>query len=220
MRRMVALSHPDVLEPEAVLASISPDEAMFAAQTVAYYVKYQNAHVRFASGWPDPTRLHLAPLPANGGAGGTIFWSTGATLLRYGRNKRDAAAYAIALTHDERIWRRSMGTGRDAAGQLPAFSTLPGWSSETPTWMAEGVPAAPAAMSEAKPYSTPRARGRAVQGLPAVLGGVSPRFRAECAPGAQPGDGESSRGRRARQRIGIVNDLYATTRSPTWNVAM
>lgn len=151
MRRMMALSHPDVLEPEAVLASISPDEAMFAAQTVAYYVKYQNAHVRFASGWPDPTRLHLAPLPANGGPGGTIFWSTGATLLRYGRNKRDAAAYANALTHDERIWRRSMGTGRDAAGQLPAFSTLPGWSSETPTWMAGWVPAVTAAMSEAKP---------------------------------------------------------------------
>ena len=151
MRRMVELSHPDVLDPDALLASISPDEAMFAAQTVAYYVKYQNAHVRFASGWPDPTRLHLAPLPANGGSGGTIFWSTGATILRYGQNKRDAAAYANALTHDERIWRRSMGTGRDAAGQLPAFSTLPGWSSPTQPWMAGWVSAVTAAMSAAKP---------------------------------------------------------------------
>ena len=151
MRRMVELSHPDVLDPEAVLASISPDEAMFAAQTVAYYVKYQNAHVRFASGWPDPTRLQLAPLPANGGPGGTVFWSTGVTLLRYGRNKRDAAAYANALTHDERIWRRSMGTGRDAAGQLPAFRSLPGWSRPTPTWVAGWVPAVTEAMRAAKP---------------------------------------------------------------------
>ena len=151
MKRMVELSHPDVLDPEAVLASISPDEAMFAAQTVAYYVKYQNAHVRFASGWPDPTRLRLAPLPAGDGPGGTVFWSTGVTLLRHGRNKRDAAAYANALTHDERIWRQSMGKGRDAAGQLPAFTTLPGWDEPTRPWMDAWVPAVTAAMRAATP---------------------------------------------------------------------
>jgi multiple sugar transport system substrate-binding protein len=139
MRRMVELSHPDVLEPEAVLASINPDEAAFAAQTVAYSIKYQNAHVRFASGWPDPTRLRVASLPRNGGRGGTVYWATGIALLRYGKRKREAATYAEAMTHDERIWRRSMGTGREAAGQPAAFRSLPGWSSPRPHWLASWV---------------------------------------------------------------------------------
>ena len=66
---MTELSHPNVLEPEAVLASVNPDEAAFAAQTVAYAIEYQNAHVRFASGWPDPARLRVAALPRNSGPG-------------------------------------------------------------------------------------------------------------------------------------------------------
>ena len=148
MRRMTELANPDVLEPEAVLASISPDEAAFAAQTVAYYVKYSNAHVRFASAWPDPARLEVAALPASGGS---VYWTTGIVLLRHGRRKREAAAYAQALTYDERIWRRSLGTGRDAAGQLPAFRTLPGWSSPAQPWLAPWVSEVAAAMRTARP---------------------------------------------------------------------
>ena len=139
LRRMTELSHPNVLEPEAVLASVNPDEAAFAAQTVAYAIKYQNAHVRFASGWPDPTRLRVAALPRNGGPGGTVYWTTGIALLRYGKRKREAATYAEAMTHDERIWRRSLGSARDAAGQPAAFRSLPGWSSPSPAWLASWV---------------------------------------------------------------------------------
>ena len=139
MKRMLELSHPDVLEPEAALASINPDEAAFAAQTVAYSVKYQNAHVRFASSWVDPTRLGIGALPANGGRGGSVFWTTGIALLRYGERKREAAAYAEALTHDALVWLRSLGTSRDAAGQLGAFESLPGWSTPSEPWLAAWV---------------------------------------------------------------------------------
>jgi ABC-type glycerol-3-phosphate transport system substrate-binding protein len=141
MKRMRELSHPDVLDPDAALASVSPDEAAFAAQTVAYYVKYQNAHVRFANAWFDPARLHLAALPANGGPGGTIFWTTGLALMRHGKHKREAGAYVKELTRDnERIWRRSLGTDRNAAGQLPAFDSLWPWSDEPkPPWSSRWV---------------------------------------------------------------------------------
>ncbi len=151
MRRMLELSNPDVLEPEAVLGSVSPDEAAFAAQTVAYYVKYNNAHVRYSNAWSDPTRLHLAALPASGGLGGTVYWTTGIALLRYGGRKRAAADYANALTHDEAVWRRSLGTGRDAAGQLAAFRSLPGFVSPAPTWLAPWVGDVAAALRTATP---------------------------------------------------------------------
>lgn len=151
MRRMVELSHPDVLEPEVVLPAVTPDEAAFGAQTVPYYVKYSNAHVRFASAWLDPARLRLAPLPAHGGPGGSVYWTIGIALFRHGGRKREAAAYARVLTHDERIWRRSLGTGRDAAGQLPAFRSLPGWSSPAPSWLAPWVPDVAAALRTATP---------------------------------------------------------------------
>ena len=147
MRRMVELSHPDVLDSDAVLLL---DEAAFAAQTVAYSIKYQNAQVQLASGWTDPTRLQLAGLPANGGRGGTVFWTVGLALLRYGRHKHASAEYAAKLTHDERVWRSSLGTGFDTAGQLPAFKSLPPWSSSPPTWkIAPWVPAVADALSTA-----------------------------------------------------------------------
>jgi multiple sugar transport system substrate-binding protein len=149
MKRMVEISHPQVLDPEATLASINPDEAAFAAQTVAYFVKYQNAHVRFASGWADPERLRLAALPAGDGAGGSVFWATGIALLRYGTHKQEAAAYSQRLTHDDLLWRRSLGNGREAAGQPGAFRSLPGWSRPDPPWLAPWVAEVTAALRSA-----------------------------------------------------------------------
>jgi ABC-type glycerol-3-phosphate transport system substrate-binding protein len=151
MGRMVELANPDVLEPEAVLGSVNPDEAVFAAQNVAYLVKYNNAHVRYANAWPDPTRLRLGSLPAGDGPGGSVYWTTGIALLRHGRRKRAAAAYANALTHEEGVWRRSLGAGRDAAGQLPAFRSLPGWAGAGPTWLAPWVPDVVSALRTATP---------------------------------------------------------------------
>ena len=45
----------------------------FGAQQVAYYIKYQNAPLRFAATWSDPSALRLGALPKQkGGAGGTV----------------------------------------------------------------------------------------------------------------------------------------------------
>src|SRR3712207_916896 len=111
MKRLMEVSHPDVLNPGTTDGGVNgtPDEGAFAAQQVAYYVKYQNAHTRFAGTWPDPSKLRLAGMPKpEGGAGGTVFWNTGAALFTYGKNKEQAAAYLRALTYDERVWELSM----------------------------------------------------------------------------------------------------------------
>jgi multiple sugar transport system substrate-binding protein len=107
----------------------TPDEGAFAAQQVAYYIKYQNAHFRFAGTWPDPKLLRVAALPVQeGGAGGTVFWTTGAVLFKYGFNKQQAADYMNALTHDQRIWEHSVvgdaSKSETAVGQLPVYQSV------------------------------------------------------------------------------------------------
>src|SRR5438034_5084678 len=59
MKRMKELANPNVLEPGKTDAGVNdtPDEEAFAARQVAYYVKYQNAPIRFAATWPDPSQL-------------------------------------------------------------------------------------------------------------------------------------------------------------------
>jgi hypothetical protein len=61
--------------------------------------------------------------------------------MRYGKHKREAAAYAQELTREnERVWRRSLGPDREAAGQLPAFGSLPPWKEGAlPPWVASWV---------------------------------------------------------------------------------
>jgi ABC-type glycerol-3-phosphate transport system substrate-binding protein len=148
MRRMFELASPDTLDPAPALASYTPDEVAFGDGTVAYSVKYQNAHVRVSSNWPDPTRLQIAALPANRGS---VFWTVGLALLRYGKHKEKAAAYAEQLTHDERVWRMSLGTGLHPAGQLPPFRTRVPWTRAAPTWeMASWASAVAAAFPKAR----------------------------------------------------------------------
>jgi multiple sugar transport system substrate-binding protein len=136
MRRMYEVSHPDVLEPGTTAgAGWTRDEGAFAAQLVGYYVKYQNAHVRFAATWPDPGRLAMGPLPKGSPDGRTVFWTTGAVLLRYGRLKRRASAYLRALTYDEVVWKNSL-SGRSGAGHLPAYRSLrTQWTQRRPDWV-------------------------------------------------------------------------------------
>jgi multiple sugar transport system substrate-binding protein len=135
MRRMYEVSHPDVLDLGTTAgAGWTPDEGAFAAQNAAYYVKYQNAHVRFAATWPDPGRLALGPLPKGSRNGRTVFWTTGAALLRYGRQKRTASRYVRALTYDEVVWRNSL-SGR-GAGHLPVYRSLwKQWEQPTVDWL-------------------------------------------------------------------------------------
>ena len=207
MRRMVELSHPDVLEPEAALASINPDEAAFAAGTVAYLVKYQNAHVRFASGWPDPTRLQIAALPASGGRGGTVYWASGAVLLRYGKRKREATAYVETLTHDEPTVARIARDRTRRRGSARRVQIPPG--------LVEARSRLDRAMGVRRLLGTPHgaadspppSRGTAVHSESALLGGVPSRHRVECSTSPLPSDDCGARSGARSQRLVTANDL-------------
>ena len=144
MKRMMPLANPDVLNPGATDAGVNqtPDEQAFASGTVGYYIKYQNAHLRFASTWQDPSQLRLAALPkTEDGAGGTVFWTTGSVLMKYGNDKEQAAQYLDKLTHDQRIWQHSV-TGampeEPAVGQLPVYTTIwDEYDANRPDWMTD-----------------------------------------------------------------------------------
>jgi multiple sugar transport system substrate-binding protein len=141
MKRMKELANPNVLEPGKTDAGVNntPDEEAFAARQVAYYIKYQNAPIRFAATWPDPSKLRMAGLPKQrGGAGATVFWTTGSCLFKYGQNKKLAADYLRFLTYSNLLWRRSLGTGLKGnhAGQLAPYNSLWNkWSKNPPAWL-------------------------------------------------------------------------------------
>jgi ABC-type glycerol-3-phosphate transport system substrate-binding protein len=143
MKRMKELANPNVLEPGTTDGGVNntPDEGAFAARQVAYYVKYQNAPIRFAATWPDPSKLRMAGLPKQpGGVGATVFWTTGAALFRYGENKQLAADYMRYLTYSQLLWRSSMGTGLKGkhvpAGQIPPYTSLwVNWAKNPPSWL-------------------------------------------------------------------------------------
>ena len=138
---MKELANPDVMNPGTTDGGINgtPDEGAWSREQVGYYVKYQNAHLRFTGSWQDPAALRLAALPS-GGAGGTVFWSTGAALLKHGLNKQQAADYMRMLTKDERVWQNSIGGGSEGeppVGQLPVYVSM--WTNceaNPPEWLA------------------------------------------------------------------------------------
>lgn len=144
MKRMMPLTNPDVLNPGTTDGGVNqtPDEQAFAARAVAYYIKYQNAHLRFASTWEDPGALRFGALPApEGGAGGTVFWTTGAVLLKYGENKEQAAQFMHELNQDNAIWQNSI-TGNmpasPAVGQLPVYQSLwDEYEANRPEWITD-----------------------------------------------------------------------------------
>lgn len=142
MKRMMEVAPKNILEEGKVDGGVNttPDEEAFAGRQAAYYVKYQNAPTRFAGTWPDPSKLHIAGLPKKpGGAGGTVFWNTGAALFKYGQNKRLAANYMEFLTRDVRIWQHALGKNvRGASGQLsPYKSDWAKWEKSPPAWIAD-----------------------------------------------------------------------------------
>jgi multiple sugar transport system substrate-binding protein len=119
----------------------TPDEIAFQQQLAPYYIKYQNAPMRFAATWEDPTNLQMAALPVQeGGAGGTVFWDTGACLFTHGLNKQAAADYMTALTTDAFIWQESIAgdeaNGVPPVGQIPVYNSV--WEEFTatpPEWL-------------------------------------------------------------------------------------
>ena len=142
MKRLMEVAPKNILEEGKTDGgvNITPDEEAFSARQAAYYIKYQNAPTRFAGTWPNPAVLHIAGLPKKpGGAGGTVFWNTGAALFKYGQNKQQAAAYMEFLTRDIRIWKHALGKDvRGASGQLsPYKSDWAKWVKSPPPWMAK-----------------------------------------------------------------------------------
>jgi ABC-type glycerol-3-phosphate transport system substrate-binding protein len=128
MKQMLDLSSANALQPGSTDGGVNqtPDEVAFAAQQVAYYIKYQNAPLRMAGTWTDPSTLRLGALPkAKGGVGSTVFWTTGACLFKWGQNKEKAAEYMKALTYDAQIWKDSIaGSSSGHPGQLPPFLSV------------------------------------------------------------------------------------------------
>ena len=144
MKKMMALSHPDILLAGATDGGVNgtPDEVAFAAQRVGYYTKYFNAPLRMAQYWDDPKALHLGPLPKFAdGEGSTVFWTTGSALFKHGQNKEQAAEYIQALTHDMQIWKDSIaGTETGHPGQLPPYKSIyADWSANQPDWLPDFV---------------------------------------------------------------------------------
>ena len=146
MKEMMPLANPDVLNEGTTDGGVNgtPDEAAFAAQQVGHYVKYQNAHLRFASTWDDPKKLRLSALPkVEGGAGGDgVLDDRLRSLFQYGGDKKQAAAYMDKLTHDERIWEHSVqgdpAKNETAVGQLPVYQTLwDEYAKQRPAWLTD-----------------------------------------------------------------------------------
>lgn len=145
MKQMMPLANPDVLNEGTTDAGVNgtPDEQAFASQQAAYYIKYQNAHLRFAGTWPDPSKLRLGALPKTAdGAGGTVFWTTGSVLMTYGNDKQQASDYLTTLTTDQRIWEHSVtgdkSKNETAVGQLPVYQSM--WAeyeAQKPAWLAD-----------------------------------------------------------------------------------
>ncbi len=144
MKKIMALANPDILLEGASDGGVNgtPDEVTFAAQKVAYYTKYFNAPLRMSTYWDDPKLLRMGPLPKfKGGAGSTVFWTTGCALFKHGKNKEKAAEYIKALTYDQQIWKDSIaGTASGHPGQLPPYKSIyAGWDANKPDWMPDFV---------------------------------------------------------------------------------
>jgi multiple sugar transport system substrate-binding protein len=143
LKRMMPLTSSDVLSEGSTDGGVNatPDEQSFAAQQAAYYIKYQNAHLRMAASWPDPSQVRIAALPVQeGGVGGTVFWDTGVVLFTYGSNKQKAAEFVQALCTDNRIWQNSIVGDKDKGtipvGQMPTLQSVwNAWKSSPPDWV-------------------------------------------------------------------------------------
>lgn len=142
MKKMLDLSSANALQPGSTDGGVNqtPDEVAFSKQAVAYYIKYQNAPLRMAATWPDPSALSLGALPkAKGGEGATVFWTTGCCLFKYGQNKEKAAEYLKALTYNDQIWKDSIaGSASGHPGQLPPFQSIYAkWAANPPDWLTQ-----------------------------------------------------------------------------------
>lgn len=155
MKKMMGLSHADILLKGVTDGGVNrtPDDAAFASQEVGYHCKYQNAPLRMAATWDNPSQLRLALLPKfTSGEGSTVFWTTGCCLFKYGKNKEAAAEYIYETTYDPQIWQASLGgTEMGQPGHLPPYQSIyTEWDAAQPDWLLPFVGLLRTQMSTAK----------------------------------------------------------------------
>ncbi len=141
MKSMMQWTSKDILSSTNVDSTAQVDQSTWAAEQAGYYFKYQNAPLTYSFNWPDPSMLRLARLPKTAdGAGGTVFWDTGAVLFKYGANKAKMVEFIQAIQQYEPIWQNSVegdpAEGTSAVGQLPVTqSTWATWESSPPDFV-------------------------------------------------------------------------------------
>lgn len=142
MKRMMEYAPSDILTDGATDGGVNatPDEMAFGGEEAAYYIKYQNAHLRKASEWVDPSMLRFAAMPGPDGPGGTVFWDTGVTLFTHGQNKQASADFVAALSSDMGIWQNSITGSEDGdppVGQMPILESIwAEWRANAPDYVA------------------------------------------------------------------------------------
>jgi ABC-type glycerol-3-phosphate transport system substrate-binding protein len=113
------------------------DEIAMKASRVAMIFKYANTVVHAVPDWGHGfgiSEMGLArlPKPAAGGAGGSVFWDTGAGLFKYGSNKQAGANWLTFLLSDERFWTKEVVS----SGQIPPFKSIyPKIKGKVPDWI-------------------------------------------------------------------------------------
>lgn len=141
MKRMMELTAPDVLAASSVDAAVLVDQAVWSSEQAGYYFKYQNAPLTYSATWADPSMLRMDKLPSQPDTvGGTVFWDTGAVLLKYGSNKEKMAEFMVAISNDMRLWENSVvgnpDEGTTPVGQLPILQSIwAEWDSNPPEWI-------------------------------------------------------------------------------------
>lgn len=154
LKRIFELSNPNNLDSGASHGGFggTPDRGVWAAEDCGYYVQFTNAPISLANNWSDPDALKVGGLPSvPGGAGSTVFWSTGLALLAYGENHDEAGEYADLLTSDQRMWQAAAGE-EDPVGQIPGRESIwEEWRSSSPQWLADWVAAAGDSLEQAQP---------------------------------------------------------------------
>jgi hypothetical protein len=141
MKSMMQWTSSDVLAAAGVDTTSLVDQLIWGSEQAGYYFKYQNAPLTYSASWADPGLLTLARLPKTAdGAGGTVFWDTGAVLFKYGNNKPKMVEFIKAIQQDQAIWQNSVqgnpDEGTTPVGQLPVTqSTWASWEAETPEFV-------------------------------------------------------------------------------------
>jgi ABC-type glycerol-3-phosphate transport system substrate-binding protein len=140
MKQIMTVANPDILLEGTTDAGVrgTPDEVAFATQRVGLIFKYFSAPLRNAVYWQNRDLLHLGLLPKfPNGEGGTVFWTTGCALFKYGQNKEKAAEYIKALTYDSQIWKDDIaGTPTNHVGSMPPYKSIYAqWDSSKPDWL-------------------------------------------------------------------------------------